>query len=133
MRWPLMIGMILVVPIGLAVSFCTEPTFGSGKPSCLVRRLTGFYCPGCGDTRALHALVHGRILEAFDYNLLFPIALVVFAWLYFVGLTTLFAKRRVMWVPKQVPNAVLILLLVIVVLFTILRNIPSWPFSILAP
>lgn len=32
--------------------------------SCPFRAITGLYCPGCGGTRALSALLHGRVLES---------------------------------------------------------------------
>lgn len=37
-------------------------------PQCVFKRLTGYDCPGCGTQRALHALLHGRIAEAWHYN-----------------------------------------------------------------
>lgn len=48
-------------------------------PGCIFRRLTDLECPGCGMTRATHALLHGRIADAFQFNpvgmVLLPIAL----------------------------------------------------------
>ena len=41
------------------------------------RTRTGLYCPGCGSTRALYALLHGRPGEALAMN---PLLLVVLAW-----------------------------------------------------
>lgn len=41
---------------------------GSLFPSCLFHDLTGWYCPGCGMTRALHALVHFDLVRAFAMN-----------------------------------------------------------------
>ncbi len=32
------------------------------------------YCPSCGAQRAIHALLHGHIAEAFSYNFFFAIA-----------------------------------------------------------
>lgn len=133
-RWPLIILMILVVLLGLAYSFFIDP---NATPAvtfpCVTYRMTGLYCPGCGDTRALHALLHGHILQAFDYNLLLPIIVLVLAWYYLVGLTTLIRKKRVMWIPQSLPLWAAITIGAVVVLFTVLRNIPVWPFSILAP
>jgi hypothetical protein len=37
-------------------------------PPCLFHAITGFDCPGCGTTRALHHLLHGRVAEAFRLN-----------------------------------------------------------------
>lgn len=35
---------------------------------CVIYRFTGFTCPGCGGTRALSALFHGRVLLSFLYH-----------------------------------------------------------------
>lgn len=43
-------------------------------PKCLFHTLTGWDCPGCGSQRALHALLHGRIGEAFSHNQLLILA-----------------------------------------------------------
>ena len=93
----------------------------------------GTLLSGCGDTRALHALTHGHVIRAFDYNLLFPFIMIILTWYYLVGLTTLLFRRRVMWIPQSIPKWGAIGIGVVVVLFTVMRNIPVWPFSILAP
>lgn len=133
-RWPLMFCMVAVVLIGLAYSYFVDPTKSQGATiPCFTYTYTGLYCPGCGDTRALHALTHGRILQAFDYNLLFPFIVIILAWYYLVGLTTLLFRKRVMWIPESIPRWGAIGIGVVIVLFTVLRNIHTWPFSILAP
>jgi hypothetical protein len=48
---------------------------GSLFPSCLFHDLTGWYCPGCGITRALHALVHFDPMRAFAMNALLVVSL----------------------------------------------------------
>lgn len=45
-----------------------DPEGSVPLPQCLVHRLTGFDCPGCGSQRMLHALLHGHLREAWDYN-----------------------------------------------------------------
>lgn len=65
---------------GLAVTACAAVLFGvvayyyghdpsdGGAPVCAFRYLTGYDCPGCGSQRAFHALLHGRVAEAWGYN-----------------------------------------------------------------
>ncbi|MGN0372670.1 MAG: DUF2752 domain-containing protein [Enterocloster sp.] len=35
---------------------------------CLFQLFTGLYCPGCGGTRALRALLHGKLILSFQYH-----------------------------------------------------------------
>jgi hypothetical protein len=37
-------------------------------PPCIFHALTGYYCPGCGGTRAVNALLRGQLLKAFAYH-----------------------------------------------------------------
>lgn len=36
--------------------------------SCVLYRLLGVYCPGCGGTRAVNALLHGHIITSLWYH-----------------------------------------------------------------
>ena len=37
-------------------------------PECYFLRTTGYYCPGCGGTRAVISILNGRFIKAFMYN-----------------------------------------------------------------
>ena len=37
-------------------------------PPCIFHRVTGLYCPGCGGTRAVEALMGGRLVEALMFH-----------------------------------------------------------------
>lgn len=61
--------MAVAAVVVAAIIWVYDPTSGDFPfPRCLIKTLTGLDCPGCGSTRALHAMLHGRLKEAFDYN-----------------------------------------------------------------
>ena len=106
---------------GAGVLYFFPPGEHSFYPQCPFYRLTHLYCPGCGATRALAALLHGRLLEAAHFNLfvvaLAPIALGYFATWYW---NTMKGNR---WDWPQVPVPVLQYLVCLAALFTAGRNI----------
>lgn len=61
--------------------------------SCPVYDLTGLYCPGCGGTRSLTALLHGKILLAFHENPITPLLLLFLLAVYAEQAAKLFGKR----------------------------------------
>jgi hypothetical protein len=60
------LGLALLVPPGLVAR---------GPVLCPVRRLTGVPCPGCGLTRSIGLLLHGRIREATNLHPFSPLVL----------------------------------------------------------
>ena len=53
-------------------------------PKCFILKNYGFYCPGCGGTRAVKALLHGHILESLRYHpIVVYIAALLIAYLIF--------------------------------------------------
>jgi hypothetical protein len=93
--------------------------------------LTGLFCPGCGTLRALHQLVHGRLLTAFWLNPLMVLSVPFFGYV-FVSKVMLVRSGRRMW-GIVIPVVWIWILLGVIILFWILRNIPLYPFSLLAP
>lgn len=61
------VGAIVLVA-GAWLLYTFPPATTALYPQCVFRSLTGLDCPGCGTTRALHHLLHGRIGEAFRLN-----------------------------------------------------------------
>lgn len=61
-----------------------DRTIGIGMeqylPPCLFHRWTGLYCPGCGGTRAVFALLHGNIYASFGYHPLVPCVALTGIW-----------------------------------------------------
>jgi Protein of unknown function (DUF2752) len=63
---------------GAIVLFAFDPSAYAFYPRCMFHALTGLDCPGCGATRAAHALLHGRVAEAFRFNPMLFAAIGVF-------------------------------------------------------
>lgn len=47
---------------------------------CFIHYATGYYCPGCGATRSLFALLQGKILTSFLYYPAIPVAAFLLLW-----------------------------------------------------
>ncbi len=60
------------VLLALAVVYRFPPEAYGFYPSCPFLTWLHVECPGCGSTRALHALLHGDWAEAAARNALFP-------------------------------------------------------------
>lgn len=66
----------LAILILAVAAYALRETGGAGwMPGCVFRKATGFECPGCGMTRATHAFLNGRVVDAFRLN---PVGMVVF-------------------------------------------------------
>lgn len=102
---------------------------GSPLPGCLFYEFTGLYCPGCGMTRALHALVHGDLAQMMAMNPLLPLLMIAVPLLALQG----FGYRLPL--PKAAVAALTSAKVWIGLLlgFWLLRNLPWWPFAWLAP
>lgn len=99
---------------------------------CIIYKLSGYYCPGCGAGRACYAILHGRFYQAFCYNPLLCLLLPWFA-LYFCICMTQWLLYGRETISQRIPAWVAYVILAIVILYGILRNIAVYPFSLLAP
>lgn len=122
-----------VVAMGAAgvVGYVFDPTKTSIFPVCPLFSLTGFACPGCGLTRGFHALMHGDVIVALDFNLLIPVWAVIFVYV-FVSLVLLAIRGRGLPMWATYPRF-LWAFMIALVSFGVLRNVPVWPLTILFP
>ena len=126
----LLAGFILaIVIVGMLLWFFDPNLAGNPLPPCPSHWLTGLYCPGCGATRALHALLHGDLERAFSMNPVFVMAMPVVVLLIFHQLTKLPEKLIII---AQIfsdarPWAF------VLISYAVLRNLPWYPFNLLAP
>lgn len=62
-------GWCCLAALALFFALCPRrPGGGLALPDCRFHAFTGFYCPGCGGTRAVRALFGGRFLAALRYH-----------------------------------------------------------------
>lgn len=115
------LALLLLAGAGLAVLYFFDPSAaGNFFPKCPSYAFLGLYCPGCGITRALHALLHGQWAQAFAYNPLAILAAPLLLWMAF----------KPAWIYHPLAPKIAFTVLVG---YGVLRNIPSEPFIWLAP
>ena len=106
---------------GLSLLYKFPPNENSLYPACPFYRYLHLYCPGCGATRALSALLHGRVAEAMHYNplmvALLPFFLAFGACAYWSAMT----RDDLRW--PEVPKPALALLVAVVMVFAAVRNV----------
>jgi hypothetical protein len=130
-RWAL-VAVAAVSPAAAALLFFVDPSSTSGiYPPCLLYATTGLHCPFCGTTRCGHSLLHGDILQALAWNpisvVLLPVATL---WLFWAAVRVI-RSRPLPYVNP--PNWSLRVFLTGIILFAIVRNLPFFPFDLLAP
>jgi hypothetical protein len=119
------------VVCGLVVLFLIDPAGSSAFPLCPLHAMTGLHCPGCGTLRALHQLLHGNLRAALGLNPLMVCSLPFVAYWCLGELMRGVGGWRL---PRLfLPAAWIWVLLGVIVLFGIVRNIPYYPWSLLAP
>jgi len=100
-----------------------DPNAAGHYPTCPFLAVTGWYCPGCGALRAVHALGHGHLMTALARN---PFTVVVVG--YLVVTWVLWFQRAARGRPRRwlAPPWVLYGALGAILMFWVLRNLPGW-------
>ncbi len=122
---------IVLVVFLFYVIYQNNPLVSSFYPPCFFHKLTGLYCPGCGSARALYHLLHLNIITAIDQNVFAVISTPFVAW-HFIRLyiNEVFGRNLK---PVFFPGYTIIAILVLILIFWVIRNLPYYPFSMLAP
>ena len=131
-RWALLTAVALMFGVAAVWLYRTGPGLAGFAPGCVLRKTTGFHCPGCGMTRATYALLHGDLPAAVSFNpvgsVLLPVALGC------LGLEMIAWARGKPWPFRLMPGPKLsVFLAVLVIGFGLVRNLPWWPFTLLVP
>lgn len=87
---PLMVimGLVFYQPLLVVEKFVADRIL-----FCPLYEVTGLYCPGCGGTRSLTALLHGDLLIAIHENPSTPVLLLVIVLFYIEQTAKLFGKK----------------------------------------
>jgi len=124
----LLLGVCLAC--GVVLLFACDPAASAIFPPCPFRALTGLRCPGCGTLRGLHQLLHGNLIAALRLNPLMVLSLPFLAY----GLLdeVVYRARGYRLLRAQCGAGPVWLLLALILAFWVLRNIPCYPFSLVA-
>ena len=125
------LGLLAAVSGIVTVLYLFSPYDSGLYAACPFNTLTGLHCPGCGTLRGLHELTHGRLGTAFGLNPLMVLMLpfIAFSFVKYIAAGILGRTERRVFIP----SAYIWLLLGVIILFWILRNLPYYPFTLLAP
>lgn len=117
------IGKILILGILLLsiVNYIVGSKWMQYIPKCYFRSMTGFYCPGCGGTRAFRAVLQFRFWESFCYHpfvLYIIVSYSIFMLQYFLG------KRKYNNSGKMIPiDIVMYIGIAVIVVQCLVKNI----------
>jgi hypothetical protein len=100
-----------------------DPNQPGHYPTCPFLSVSGYYCPGCGSLRAVHDLIHGNPHAALARNPLTVLAAPFLLWSWIAWLYRSVTGRPVRWLA---PPWLLWTLLVVVLAFWLLRNLPGF-------
>ena len=92
-------------------------------PPCVFYRLTGLYCPGCGNSRSVRALLRGQFWLSLRYNV-FPLFTLLLGVLWMIEQVTGLFGRPYRLLPRR-PWAIWTIV-ILFLLYYVVRNI--WEF-----
>lgn len=91
-------------------------------PPCALHQATGYYCPGCGGTRAFVALCHGKVLTSLYYHPIVCYGTAVGGW-FLLSQTIERLSRKKVAIGMHYRDVYLWIALVIVVLNCLVKNL----------
>jgi hypothetical protein len=124
-------AMLLLGTAAIILLRVFDPATSGIFPPCPIRYLTGLYCPGCGSLRAMHALLHGELARAWAMN---PLMIVMLPFVTYGLASAALLELRGNGLPEvMLPAKWIRAFCVVVVLYAVARNLPLYPFDLLAP
>lgn len=122
---------LVAASAGAAILYGFDPAHYAFYPRCLLHTTTGLHCPGCGALRGAHEFLHGRWLTALRLN---PFVFGLLPCLFAVWLGRRWRAGQPLRLNQfQLSASSGWWFLGALLAFSILRNIPAYPFTFLAP
>lgn len=100
------------------------------KIPCFFNEITNLYCPGCGMTRAVRSLLNFDLVMAIRNNLLLVLLIPFFGYYIVLFLINYIKGGKLIKISEVYSKKVVYFVLVVCILFSIFRNIPSFWFLI---
>lgn len=122
-RYMYIMGWIAVALFGGYFLLAALTGFDLAKhlPPCAFHLLTGYYCPGCGGSRAVSALLHGNFGESIYYNPFIMYGLVLGGW-FMISQTIQRLSRNRIKIGMHYRNLYLYIALAIIIINCIIKN-----------
>lgn len=92
----------------------------SGYPLCPFKLITGWNCPACGGLRMVHDLLHGNLMAGVHDNVFLLVGLPLLA-----GWALLRHRQGKSWLPLPA----MLMIGVAAIGWTVLRNLPGFPWG----
>ncbi|MGH3947607.1 MAG: DUF2752 domain-containing protein [Pseudonocardiaceae bacterium] len=132
LRRPEMLAPAISVGLGvgaLSALYALDPSERAVFIPCPFRLLTGVDCPLCGGLRMMHSVLHVDLAAAADYNVVALAALPAITFFWVRWMVRRLRERSAAGgvAPQWVPVAMAVLLIA----WTLVRNLPLEPFTIL--
>lgn len=122
-------GLLIMAAGAFAVGYF-NPVSAGFFPTCPFHEITGLNCPGCGMTRGFNALFHGDFLGALHFNLLIPFFAVLFSYFALSLLMVTVRGYGLNW--KIFTPKIVTAFLIFALTYAVMRNLPYYPFNLLA-
>lgn len=125
---------LIVILIGgfFFVYFLYNPSQHSFFIPCPFKYITGYNCPGCGSQRAIHQLLHLDFIGALRQNPFMVLSLPLI--IYGLGTNAWnFIFNTQFRVKLFYSNLFIYCYFGLAIIFWVLRNLPYYPFNLLAP
>jgi hypothetical protein len=119
-------AVVIILPLILFIVFLTQNllfTLAAKLPPCPVYAHFHLYCPACGDTRCVKALMQGDLIAAIRYNIC-PIVFGIFILLAYLELATFSFGRHIKLLPRKL-NYYLIVIAILIVYVGVRNFIPG--------